>query len=116
MDIKQLLPYSCEFVQGNVNQPPARPGVYAIGTADASAKSSENPSGFMPVYIGKTNSLLRRFGEHSNTSENKAGLEGFLHSNWRRAKFIYNDEINDIKRVEKEMIARYRPKYSKRVG
>ncbi len=111
MDLITLLPFV--HLLSGFYSPPALPGVYAIGYWEYSPLAGRQV--FVPVYIGETNNLFRRFREHSPYREQDWEMRNFLirYRNWLefRHERVYFPRIR--KRMEKQLIAFHQPRFNK---
>ena len=98
-------------VTSPVTHIPSVPGIYAIGH-DETIIGLEAKRVY--VYIGQTNNLQRRFGEHSLKNEPLPYLRRYLRDHLRNAKIWYTAGVskNSLINLERKLIRALNPKYN----
>jgi len=102
-----------------VSHIPACPGLYVIG-------HEEQTLGFACrrkiAYVGQSNNIRRRLGEHYPLTELNTKLRAYLRSNSERGKVWYTTdlEVKDLDEYERKLIRALKPtyndKHNKKVG
>lgn len=91
---------------------PARPGLYAIGH-DETYYGLEVERVY--VYIGKSDNLRRRLGQHAPASEQNEGLWNYLQQKIHQAKCWYAVmDKSELDKTEADLIRQIQPTFNLR--
>ena len=91
---------------------PARSGLYAIGHDDT-YRGLE--IGRVYVYVGRTDNLRRRLGEHIPVNEQNPGLKDYLLCTDNAKCWYTVMDKSELKNVEKDLIRKFQPCFN-RIG
>ena len=111
--INQTMRWRFKRINTSLSRVPTLPGLYAFGHDDRACHGLT--ANRVYVYIGETDNLKRRLGQHLPSNETNSGLRDYLRHNPLSTCWfcpMEGQSARTRKKLESELIQYFRPKYN----